>query len=93
MMFTKGFVRNRAGRVVVPSNFFPSLDLKVFDTLAQVEAIIRRDFDAKARWPRRLAREAYRAGASPAARSRGNTTSRNATISERGGAKVSRGMR
>jgi hypothetical protein len=25
MMFTKGFVRNRAGRVVVPSNFFPSL--------------------------------------------------------------------
>jgi 3-oxoacyl-[acyl-carrier-protein] synthase III len=48
MVFTKGFVRNRAGRVVVPSNFLPSLDLRTFDTLEQLDVVIRRDFDAKA---------------------------------------------
>ncbi len=48
MIVTRGFVVNRAGRVVVPSNVFPSLDVRAFDTLEQLQAVIRRDFDAKA---------------------------------------------
>ena len=48
MIVTRGFVVNRAGRVVVPANFFPSLDVRAFDTLEQLQAVIRRDFEAKA---------------------------------------------
>ena len=48
MSVTRGVVVNRTGRVVVPSNFFPSVDVRAFDTLEQLQAVIRRDFDAKA---------------------------------------------
>src|SRR5262249_62394692 len=48
MIVTRGFVVNRAGRVVVPSNFFPSVDVRAFETLEQLQAVIRRDFDSKA---------------------------------------------
>lgn len=48
MLVSKGFVVNRAGRVVVPSNVFPSLDVRPFETLDQLQAVIRRDFDSKA---------------------------------------------
>ncbi len=45
---TKPFVVNSHGRLVFPSNFFPELDVSVFETLDQLQAVIRRDFDAKA---------------------------------------------
>jgi len=44
----KPFVFNRHGRLVFPSNFFPELAFSVFETLEQFEAVIRRDFEAKA---------------------------------------------
>jgi 3-oxoacyl-[acyl-carrier-protein] synthase III len=44
----KPFIRNSAGRVVFPSNFLPSLDFSVFESLEQLGAVIHRDFDAKA---------------------------------------------
>lgn len=44
----EAFVFNRHGRIVFPSNFFPDLDFSVFETLEQFEAVIRRDFEAKA---------------------------------------------
>jgi 3-oxoacyl-[acyl-carrier-protein] synthase III len=44
----KPFVINRHGRLVFPSNFFPQLDFTVFETLEQLEAVISRDFEAKA---------------------------------------------
>lgn len=44
----KPFVVNRHGRLVFPSNFFPALDFSMFETLDQLETIIRRDFEAKA---------------------------------------------
>src|SRR5436309_1414192 len=44
----KPFVVNSNGRLVFPSNFFPELDFSVFETLEQLQAVIRRDFDAKA---------------------------------------------
>ncbi|MDQ6804639.1 MAG: ketoacyl-ACP synthase III [Actinomycetota bacterium] len=44
----KPFVLNRHGRLVFPSNFFPGLDFSVFDSLEQFEAVISRDFEAKA---------------------------------------------
>ena len=44
----KPFVLNSAGRIVFPSNFFPSLDFAVFDSPDQLNAVIHRDFDAKA---------------------------------------------
>ncbi|MDQ6607162.1 MAG: ketoacyl-ACP synthase III, partial [Actinomycetota bacterium] len=44
----KPFVLNRHGRLVFPSNFFPGLDFSVFDSLKQFEAVISRDFEAKA---------------------------------------------
>jgi 3-oxoacyl-[acyl-carrier-protein] synthase III len=44
----KPFVINRHGRLVFPSNFFPQLDFTVFETLEQLEAVITRDFEAKA---------------------------------------------
>jgi 3-oxoacyl-[acyl-carrier-protein] synthase-3 len=39
---------NRHGRIVFPSNFFPDLDFSTLQGLDQFEAVIRRDFDAKA---------------------------------------------
>jgi 3-oxoacyl-(acyl-carrier-protein) synthase III len=48
LVLTKGFVLNRAGRVVVPSHFFPSLDAQAFETLDRLRAAIHRDFEAKA---------------------------------------------
>jgi 3-oxoacyl-[acyl-carrier-protein] synthase III len=44
----KPFVVNRYGRIVFPSNFFPTLDFSVFETLEQFAAVIKRDFDEKA---------------------------------------------
>ncbi|MDQ6778838.1 MAG: ketoacyl-ACP synthase III [Actinomycetota bacterium] len=44
----KQFVVNRHGRLVFPSNFFPGLDFSVFDSLEHFEAVISRDFEAKA---------------------------------------------
>ncbi|PYN82675.1 MAG: 3-ketoacyl-ACP synthase [Candidatus Rokuibacteriota bacterium] len=45
----KRFVVNRHGRIVFPFNFFPALDVSVFETLDQFEAVIKRDFEEKAR--------------------------------------------
>jgi 3-oxoacyl-[acyl-carrier-protein] synthase III len=44
----KPFVINRQGRLVLPFNFFPELDLSVFETLEQFSAVIQRDFQEKA---------------------------------------------
>src|SRR5438067_2089289 len=45
----KPFVLDRYGRIVFPFNFLPELDFSVFDTLEEFEAVIRRDFEDKAR--------------------------------------------
>src|SRR5438093_622337 len=45
----KRFVVDRHGRIVFPFNFFPALDVSVFERLDQLEAVIRRDFADKAR--------------------------------------------
>ncbi|MDQ1482912.1 MAG: 3-oxoacyl-[acyl-carrier-protein] synthase [Actinomycetota bacterium] len=42
------FVKNRHDRIVFPSNFVPELDLSVIQTLEQLDAVIRRDFETKA---------------------------------------------
>ena len=42
------FVINSHGRLVFPSNFLPDLDFSVIETLDQLGAVIRRDFEAKA---------------------------------------------
>ena len=42
------FIINSHGRMVFPSNFLPELDFSVIDDLDQLEAVIRRDFEAKA---------------------------------------------
>ncbi len=42
------FVINSHGRMVFPSNFLPELDFTVIDDLDQLDAVIRRDFEAKA---------------------------------------------
>src|SRR3984957_4434163 len=47
-MSLKPFVINSYGRLVFPCNFFPELDFSVFDTLAQFNTVIRRDFGEKA---------------------------------------------
>ncbi|WP_006247325.1 3-oxoacyl-ACP synthase III family protein [Mycolicibacterium tusciae] len=39
---------NRHGRIVFPCNFFPDLDFSTLRGIEQFEAVIRRDFDAKA---------------------------------------------
>ena len=44
----KPFAVNSHGRLVLPSNFFPDLDFSVFQTLGQLEEVVRRDFEAKA---------------------------------------------
>jgi 3-oxoacyl-[acyl-carrier-protein] synthase-3 len=45
----KPFVINRHGQVVLPYNFFPEMDLTVFDTLEQFTSVIKREFEQKAR--------------------------------------------
>ena len=45
----KRFVINRHGRIVLPCNFFPERDFSVFATLEQFDAMIKRDFEEKAR--------------------------------------------
>ena len=42
------FVRNRHGRLVFPSSFQPDLDFSVITTEAQLDSVIRRDFETKA---------------------------------------------
>lgn len=42
------FVLNGRGRLVFPSNFIAELDFSVLETLEQFEAVVRRDFEAKA---------------------------------------------
>ena len=42
------FVVNHHDRIVFPSNFIPQLDLSVIDSLEQLDAEIRRDFEVKA---------------------------------------------
>jgi 3-oxoacyl-[acyl-carrier-protein] synthase III len=44
----KGFVINRHGRLVFPSNTWPRLDFSVFETVGQLSAAVGRDFEAKA---------------------------------------------
>ena len=44
----RAFVVNGHGRLVFPSNFIAELDFSVLETLEQLEAVIRRDFEAKA---------------------------------------------
>jgi 3-oxoacyl-[acyl-carrier-protein] synthase III len=39
---------NSHGRLVFPSNFIPELDLSALDSLEDLEAVIRRDFESKA---------------------------------------------
>lgn len=47
-MLLKPFVINSHGHIVFPGNFFPELDFRVFRTLKQFAAVIRRDFGEKA---------------------------------------------
>jgi 3-oxoacyl-[acyl-carrier-protein] synthase-3 len=42
------FVLNGHGRLVFPSNFSAELDFSVLETLEQLEAVVKRDFEAKA---------------------------------------------
>jgi 3-oxoacyl-(acyl-carrier-protein) synthase III len=42
------FLINRHDRMVFPSNFVPELDLSAIDSLDQLDAVIRRDFETKA---------------------------------------------
>jgi 3-oxoacyl-[acyl-carrier-protein] synthase-3 len=44
----KPFVINRHGRLVFPSNFLPELDFSVLPSLDRLDAVIARDFEAKA---------------------------------------------
>jgi len=44
----KPFVVNRHGRLVFPSNFLPELDFSVVGDLERLDAVIGRDFEAKA---------------------------------------------
>ena len=44
----KPYVLNSHGRIVLPSNFFPELDFTVLGSLEQLDAVITRDFEAKA---------------------------------------------
>ena len=39
---------NHHGRIVFPCNFFPDLDFSALQSIEQFEAVVRRDFDAKA---------------------------------------------
>jgi 3-oxoacyl-(acyl-carrier-protein) synthase III len=48
MWHVQPFVVNRHDRIVFPSNFVPQLDLSVLQSLEQLDAVIRRDFEVKA---------------------------------------------
>jgi 3-oxoacyl-[acyl-carrier-protein] synthase III len=39
---------NKHGKLVFPSNCFPDLDLSTFESLDQLDAVVKRDFDSKA---------------------------------------------
>jgi len=39
---------NKHGKIVFPSNCFPDLDFSTLESLEQLDAVVRRDFDAKA---------------------------------------------
>ncbi len=54
----KPFVINRHGRLVFPSNFIPEPDFSSIDTVEELDAIIRRDFEVKAPSGAELAKRA-----------------------------------
>ncbi len=39
---------NKHGKIVFPANCFPDLDFSTFESLEQLDAVVRRDFDSKA---------------------------------------------
>ena len=43
----KSFILNRHGSLVLPSNFFPEIDFSSLDTLEQLAAVVKRDFEQK----------------------------------------------
>ena len=42
------FELNKHGKIVFPANCFPDLDFSAFESIEQLDAVIRRDFDSKA---------------------------------------------
>mgnify|MGYP003694459339 CR=1 FL=1 len=42
------FELNKHGKIVFPANCFPDLDFSTFESIEQLDAVIRRDFDSKA---------------------------------------------
>src|SRR5450759_3852109 len=42
------FVLNAQDQIVLPSNFIPELDLSAINSLEQLDAVVRRDFEVKA---------------------------------------------
>ena len=48
MEAVRPFVVNGHGRLVFPSNFSGELDFSVLETLEQLEAVVKRDFESKA---------------------------------------------
>ena len=44
----QAFELNKHGKIVFPSNCFPDLDFSTFESLEQLDAVVRRDFDSKA---------------------------------------------
>jgi 3-oxoacyl-[acyl-carrier-protein] synthase-3 len=44
----KAFIVNRHDKLVLPGNFFPEIDFSGLDTLGQLAAVVKRDFEEKA---------------------------------------------
>jgi 3-oxoacyl-[acyl-carrier-protein] synthase III len=44
----RAFELNKHGKLVFPANCFPDLDFSTIDSLEQLDAVVQRDFDAKA---------------------------------------------
>ena len=44
----QSFELNKHGKIVFPANCFPDLDFSTFESIEQLDAVIRRDFDSKA---------------------------------------------
>ena len=44
----QSFELNKHGKIVFPANCFPDLDFSAFESIEQLDAVIRRDFDSKA---------------------------------------------
>ncbi|QNJ96547.1 ketoacyl-ACP synthase III (plasmid) [Mycolicibacterium fluoranthenivorans] len=44
----RAFELNKHGKIIFPTNCFPDLDFSAFESLQQLDAVIQRDFDAKA---------------------------------------------